>query len=226
MGWFARIDRFASAHMVRSQDANYGCGLSSIAMVNFKVKKSLIASGLAAGASYPSIMGGFVGATLAGAALNDAVRSEEEVRQVYQTVSGQNVDLNVQGAAWNQYTAVLSALRLGTWVAVDTSGTGFVQAVVDATGDGAPVIVVVNYPGGAEHAMVVDETHAWNGGHYLCVCDPWDGELRLLWGQAGQAAPQYDASQQPISLTFWGDRRSSANSALGTFNSWIVRRRA
>src|SRR6185503_10475274 len=167
---------------------------------NFKLKKSLIAASLAAGASYPSILGGFVGATLASSALDDAVRSEDEVRQVYQQVSGQNVDLNVQGAAWNQYTAVLSALRLGTWEAFDTGGTGFVQAVVNATAAGAPVIVVVNYPGGAEHAMVIDETHAWSGGHYLCVCDPWDGELRLLLGQAGQAAPSYDASQQPISL--------------------------
>ena len=111
------------------------------------------------------------------------------------------IDLNAQGAAWNQYIAVLSALRLGTWVAVDTGGAGFVQAVVDATKD-APVIVVVNYPGGGEHAMVIDETHAWNGGVYLCVCDPWDGELRLLSAQAGQAPPLYDASQQPVSLTF------------------------
>lgn len=119
---------------------------------------------------------------------------------------------------------MLAALGLGNWVGVNTQGTGFVQAVADATSDGAPVIVVVGYPGGGEHAMVIDETHSWNGGQYLCVCDPWDGELRLLWGQSGQAPPQYDANQQPISITFGGDRRSSRGSAIGTFNPWIVRR--
>jgi hypothetical protein len=226
MSWFARIDRFASAHMVRSQDANFGCGISSICMVNFKMKKGLLAAGLAAGAAVSTVpvVGSYVGATLASAALNDAVRSEEEVRLIYQQVSGHNVDLNASGAAWNQYVAVLAALGLGTWVGVDTGTTGFVQGVVDATADGAPVIVVVGYAGGAEHAMVIDETHSWSGGHYLCVCDPWDGELRLVWGAAGAAAPVYDASVQPISFTLWGDRRSSERAQPGTFNRWIVKR--
>jgi hypothetical protein len=226
MGWFARIDRFGSGHMVRSQDANYGCGLSSIAMVNFKMKKGLIAAGMSAGASLSvvPVVGGYLGITLAKQALDDAVKTEEEVRQAYVSVSGQNVDLNTQGARWDKYPAVLAALGLGTWMGVDTGATGFVQGVADATKDGAPVIVVVNYPGGGEHAMVIDETHSWGGGRYLCVCDPWDGELRLLWGQAGLTAPTYDASQQPVSITFWGDRRSSSSAALGTFNPWIVKR--
>jgi len=152
------------------------------------------------------------------------VQTEEEVRQTYVRVSGLSVDLNAQGARWDQYPAVLAALGLGTWVGFNTGATGFVQGVADATADGSPVIVVVGYAGGGEHAMVIDETHSWRGGKYLCVCDPWDGELRLIWGQPGQAAPQYDASQQPISITFWGDRRSSASSAIGTFNPWIVKR--
>jgi hypothetical protein len=226
MGWFARIDRFGSGHMVRSQDADYGCGISSIAMVNFKMKKGLLAAGMAAGSavSVVPIVGGYLGATLSKQALDDAVKTEEEVRQAYVAVSGQNVDLNAQGARWDQYPAVLAALGLGTWIGVDTGATGFAQGVADATKDGAPVIVVVGYPGGGEHAMVIDETHSWIGGRYLCVCDPWDGELRLLWCATGQATPTYDATQQPVSVTFWGDRRSSRGSAIGTFNPWIVKR--
>jgi len=226
MGWFARIDRFGSGHMVRSQDAQFGCGISSIAMVNFKMKKGLLAAGMAAGTavSVVPVIGGYLGATLAKRALDDAVKTEEEVRQAYVSVSGQNVDLNAQGARWDQYPAVLAALGLGTWIGVDTGATGFAQGVADATKDGAPVIVVVGYPGGGEHAMVIDETHSWIGGRYLCVCDPWDGELRLLWCAAGQATPAYDATQQPVSVTFWGDRRSSRGSAIGTFNPWIVKR--
>jgi hypothetical protein len=87
MGWFARLDRFGSGHMVRSPDASYGCGISSVAMVNFKMKKGLLAAGMAAGTA----------------------------------VTGQNVDLNAQGARWDQYPAVLEALGLGTWIGVDTA---------------------------------------------------------------------------------------------------------
>lgn len=99
MSWFVRLDRFASAHMVRSQDATYGCGVSSIAMVNFKMKKGLIANAIAIGSrvSVVPLLGSFVGWTLTAAAIDDAVRSEEEVRQIFQRVSGQNVDLNAQG---------------------------------------------------------------------------------------------------------------------------------
>jgi len=56
MSWFARFDRFGSGHMVRSQDATYGCGICSIAMVNFKMKKGLIAAGAAAGAALGSVV--------------------------------------------------------------------------------------------------------------------------------------------------------------------------
>jgi hypothetical protein len=88
----------------------------------------------------------------------------------------------------------------------------------------APVIVVVDYAGGGSHALVVDEVHAWDGGHYLCICDPWDGELRLLWAKSDAPPPAYDASVKPVSFTMFGDRRSSAGAGLGTFNPWIVRR--
>jgi len=228
MGWFARFDRFGSAHMVRSQDATYGCGICSIAMVNFKMKKGLIASGLVAGSelSVAPVLGSYVGYTLTSAAIDDAVKSEEEVRQAYKQASGDDVDLSARGAGWAQYPAVLAALGLGTWVGADTGGTGFVAAVTDATKGGAPVIVVVDYLGGGEHAMVIDETHSWSGGQYLCVCDPWDGELRLLWGKPSQAQPAYDAKQKPVSITFWGDRRSSSQASAGTFNPWIVKRQS
>ena len=84
MSWFARFDRFLSGHMVRSQDANYGCGISSIAMVNFKMKTGLLAAGVAATASLSvvPVIGTYLGYTLFDAALDDAVRTEEEVRQM------------------------------------------------------------------------------------------------------------------------------------------------
>jgi hypothetical protein len=101
--------------MVRSQDAQYGCGISSIAMVNFKMKKGLLAAGMAAGAalSVVPVIGSFLGITLSKQALDDAVKSEEEVRQAYVQASGLNVDLATQGARWDQYPAVLAGAGTG-----------------------------------------------------------------------------------------------------------------
>jgi len=45
-------------------------------------------------------------------------------------------------------------------------------------------------------------------------------------GWFGQAPPQYDANQRQASITFWGDRRSSQGTAIGRFNSWIVKRQS
>jgi len=48
--WFMRIDRYASVHAVRSQDtvtkggadSSNSCGIASILMTNFKMKKHLM----------------------------------------------------------------------------------------------------------------------------------------------------------------------------------------
>ena len=76
MSWFSRISRFASVHMVRSQDKSNGCAMSSIAMVNFKMKKGLMFSGMAAGASLsvsPIPGASYLGQTLARAAIDYAI---------------------------------------------------------------------------------------------------------------------------------------------------------
>jgi D-3-phosphoglycerate dehydrogenase len=39
MSWFVRISRFGSVHMVRSQDQSNSCAMSSVIMINFKMKK-------------------------------------------------------------------------------------------------------------------------------------------------------------------------------------------
>src|SRR5262245_17194691 len=90
--WFVRITRFASVHLVRSQDAENSCGMSSCIMVNFKMKKGLMAAGISAGASISSapIPGAsYVGYSLAKAAVADAVRSESQVRSIYQSIAGE-----------------------------------------------------------------------------------------------------------------------------------------
>ena len=54
--------------------------------------------------------------------------------------------------------------------------------------------------------MVIDETHSFFGKQYLCVCDPWDGELRVIAGNPGSTV-NYDGNYDPLSTgTFFGGK--------------------
>jgi hypothetical protein len=107
---------------------------------------------------------------------------------------------------------------------VNVGEAAFAQAVIDATANGCPVMGSITWDGGGGHAVCIDETHGWIGSSYLCVCDPWDGELRLIKATAGNAV-KYDGSDKPVSISFGGNRHDyPAGNNKGTFNGWITRR--
>jgi hypothetical protein len=226
MSWFVRLDRFGSGHLVRSQDKDNSCAMASILMVNFKMKKGLMAAGMAAGAavSVVPILGGFLGQTLSQAAIDDAFRTEPEVYKVYEKHKGSAHDFDVEGANRSFYPLMLADLGLGQWETVNVGETALAQAAIDATANGAAAMLSVTWDGGGGHAVVVDETHGFLGTTYLCICDPWDGELRLVGCKPGGAVP-YDGGSKPISLTFGGARHEYAAGANGRFNGWITRRK-
>jgi hypothetical protein len=232
MAWFARIDRYASVHLVRSQDtvmqggsdSSNSCGIASILMVNFKMKKHLLVAGVAAGArmSASPIGGQFIGAQLASAAINQAVKTEPEVYKVYTAVTGSAYD----GSSYSdgmQFPAVLRKLSLGDWECVNVGQTGMFDAIVAATDDGSPVIVHCAWNGGGAHFMVVDETHTTIGSS-ICVCDPWDGELRLVSAKSG-AAIAYDPNAFVWSFSLGGNRHAYDTASPGTLSGWIIRRK-
>ncbi len=227
MSWFLRLDRFASPHMVRSQDRHSSCGVASLLMVNFKMKKHILAAGMAAGAqvSQLPVVGSLIGLSIARSAMDDAVRSEQEVYDMHQRHYGHVRDFNTTGAQWDLYPAILSDLGLGHWETANVGADGLAQAAVDATADGVPLIAVVQWNGSTEsHAVVIDETHAQDNAHYLCVCDPWDGELRLVLAQRGTTV-NYDADHEPFSFTLFGERHEyTGGNNNGYFDGRIVRR--
>jgi len=229
VSWFSRIDRFGSGHMVRSQDLRFSCGMACIVMVNFKIKKGLMFAGMAAGAALQvvPVVGTYLGATLARTAFDYAVASEAEVYALAERAKGSPNDFNVAGVSLGLYPQVLSDLGLGTWESVNVTEGGIVQACIDSTEAGSPVILNFHGDGGFDHAVCVDETHSFLGTRYLCVCDPGDGELRLITGTPGSTV-RYDGSYTPISThrIFGGDAigyTSGANNQ-GKFDGWIVRR--
>jgi hypothetical protein len=229
MSWFTRFDRFASAHLVRSQDKNMSCGLASMCMVNFKCKKGLMFAGMAAGAQLTVSnvpFGSLVGPTLARSAINYAFASEAEVTKLAEKAKGLPNDFNVSGLDMGLIPPVLKDLGLGNWECLTVGEAGVTQAVIDATDAGSPVILNLHWDGGGDHFVCVDETHEFFGTRYLCVCDPWDGELRLVKGTAGSTV-KYDGGNKPISTgtLFGGDAHdySPTVNNKGKFDGWIVR---
>lgn len=226
MSWFVRITRFGSVHMVRSQDQSNSCAMSSVIMINFKMKKGAMFAGLAAGSavSVSGIpFGSYIGHTLSGAAVNYAVKSEAEVDKLYENVKGASHDFEKNGAKPSFLPPIMTALGLGQWETVNVGEAGLAQAVIDATADGTPVLIACVWDAGGGHALVIDEVHTFLGSTYFCVCDPWDGELRVLSVTPGQTV-RYDGSDKPISITFGGDRREyPAGNNKGKFDGRIVR---
>lgn len=223
MTWFLRITRFASAHVVKVQDKGNSCGMCSLQMVNFKMKKHIIAAGMTAGAeiSQLPVVGGVIGLAIARSAVNDAVRSEGEFYAAYDKYAGTVTNFETTGSQMQYYPSILADLRLGRWECINPGDTGFAQAVIDGTRGGAPVLAGVTWNSGGGHVVVIDEAHQFGGQNYFCVCDPWDGEVRVVPGSPGSRV-SYDTSTKPFSVNFWGEGRPGGGP--GFFDGELVRR--
>jgi len=228
--WFARFDRFGSVHAVRSQDtitdstgadSSNSCGIASILMINFKMKKHLMLAGMSAGASIASSgvpLGGFIGAGLARSAFNQAVKEEPEIYKIYSAVTGSVYD----GSTYSNmsfYPEVLRRIGLNDWEFAVLTPSQVFDAVKASTDAGNPVIAAVSWNGGGGHGVVIDQVHS---GGYVCVCDPWDGELRLIRGSSGNVI-NYDSTGSVWSFSLGGNRHTGGNT--GSFNGWLVRKK-
>lgn len=232
MAWFVRIDRFGSAHMVRSQDtvtkngkdSSNSCGIASILMVNFKMKKHLLAAGITVGAGMAAapIGGTFIGGQLARSSIDEAIKTEPEVYKIYTAVTGSVYDGSTYSDGM-KFPSVLKQLSLGDWECVNVGQNGMFDAIKSSTGAGRPVIVHCAWNGGGAHFMVVDETHTAIGST-ICVCDPWDGELRLVTAKSGQPI-NYDPNGFVWSFSLGGNRHGYDSASPGTLSGWIIRRK-
>jgi len=230
--WFMRIDRYASVHAVRSQDtitrsgadSSNSCGIASILMVNFKMKKHLMVAGVSAGASIASSgapLGTFIGGQLARAAIDNAVQEEPAIYRIYSDVTGAVYDGSTYSVA-GQFPEVLRRLGLGTWERVFVAETDVYTTIKAAIDAGNPVITRVAWNSGGAHFVCIDEVHETAGGGKLCVCDPWDGELRLVDGAANSVV-NYDPTGFVWSFSLGGNRHSYTGGA-GKFSGCIVRK--
>ena len=103
--------------------------------------------------------------------------------------------------------------------------TNLVQAIIDGTASGNPVILGVTWDGGGGHAVVCDEVHDFLGTKYLCICDPWNGELYVVSSTVG-ATVRYDASDKPISTgTLFGGTAHTYGASKGKLDGGITRKK-
>ena len=230
--WFARFDRFGSVHAVRSQDtitdasgndSSNSCGIASILMINFKMKKHLMLAGMSAGASIASSgvpLGGYIGAGLARGAFNQAVKEEPAIYKIYSSVTGSVYDGSTYSNA-TFYPEVLRQIGLSGWECVILSPSQVFDAVKASTDAGNPVIARVGWNSGGGHFTVIDQVHP--SGH-VCVCDPWDGELRPIKGSSGNVI-NYDPTGFVWSFSLGGNRHSYAGAGAGSFSGCIVRKK-
>ena len=203
MSWHIRLTRFATAHLVKKQDKVNSCGIACILMVNFKLKKGLMASGMAAGAALSAVPlpgASYVGLTLSQQAVHLAVKSEPEVYKVYGDIVGTAYDGNSYTDALN-HPAVLAKLGLGAWECFWAGPTGIAAAIKATVAAGAPCIVHVAWTAGGAHFVCVDDVVAG----YALVNDPGDGDV-VVTAMTDGAAVSYAGN-------------------TGAFTGWIVRRK-
>ena len=222
MAWFLRVTRFASIHAVYGQEQKNSCGIASVMMVNFKLKKDLIA-GAASTVSIP-VIGPAIAPVLTQAALKSAVAVEKEVYKAYSDVSGSAYD----GSAYtftDDLAKVLNKLGIGTWEDKMIGEAGVAGAVLDSMDNDAPIILLTNWKAdGGGHFVVCDQVHNFMGTNYACICDPWNGDVVLTEFKRGEVF-NYTARDPFGSWDIGGTKHSYAAPKESKMNGWIVRRK-
>lgn len=204
--WHIRFTPYNTVHVVHRQEKVNSCGIASILMINFKLKKGLMAAGMAAGAlmSVVPVAGGSMGLDLGRQALDYAVKTEPLVYKVYGDVVGTVYDGTAYTDAKN-HPEVLKRLGCGAWELFWAGPAGVSKAIADSVGAGAPVIVHIAWKAGGGHFVVVDEVVTIGGLPWAMVNDPGDGDVHITLLPPG-SQPSYD-------------------SGAGAFTGWIVRRK-
>lgn len=182
-GWHVRLSSLGTVHVVKQQSRPESCGIACVLMVNFRLKKGLMAVGIAAGAALQAApgVGAFIGAQLSRQALQYALRSEESVYEAYAEVSGEGPYDGTGPTRLIHLPQVLEKIGCGAWEAADVGKDGITQAARDANAGGSPIIAAVEKPGvRVQHVVVIDGVHAGFLRDKATVCDPADGDVHIV----------------------------------------------
>lgn len=202
--WHIRFTKYATVHVTHQQEKVNSCGIACILMVNFKMKKGLMATGVAAGAALNvvPVVGGYLGVQMTKQAVDYAVKTEPVVYKTYSDVVGSPYD----GTAYTdgmKHPEVLNRLGCGNWETVFVGESGMPAAILAAVAAGAPCIVHVVWDSKGAHFVVVDDVLG-AGITTAMVNDPGDGDVYPTMMTAG------------TKVRYRGK---------GTMSGWIIRRK-
>ena len=109
---------------------------------------------------------------------------------------------------------------IGNAKAFNASSQHVGKLIKSSLGKGFPMIGLVSWSGGGGHFVLIDGGKAWsNGTYYMSVCDPWDGELRLV--ALPSSGPVTYTPDYPALIKNQGSVAGGASN--GTFNGWVVK---
>lgn len=218
MGWFLRLSR-GRVHMIYSQQAEQSCGIASIIMINFKMKKWQLAAAAALGTFSPGL-----GGPAMNAALGSAVKAEKEVYAAYAKVTGQPYDGSKPSDMF-QLAKVMNELGIGNWVVQQYSGNELGKKIGQCvSGPGsAPIMVHVWWRTNSGHFIVCDEAAREGNDTVADFCDPWDASVRTLSISSGGAI-EYPVNTNTGSIDFGGSHHDYSQAKVGDFSGWIAYR--
>ncbi len=208
MAWFSRITRFGDVHLVFGQEANMSCGIASVMMCVFKIKKM-----------QPT---------------TKVVYENTEIYKAYSTQSGGVYKPDQVGTHPNHLVKVLDSLGCGKWTWSQLSGAAAADKIIKTVGVSAapgptlrvnPVIIGVDWSGGGAHWAVVDTIRSVFGWNYATVCDPWDANVHVQPIDASKPFV-YKADEGGFAMDFWGEHKGQTKpyptGAKGHIKTWGI----
>jgi hypothetical protein len=79
-----------------------------------------------------------------------------------------------------------------------TSGIGPVRTV-------RPVIIIIRWSDGIQHAVLVDTVRTFLGKKYATVCDPWDANVHVVpLEERWLLSFRYTGGSPAVGVNFWG----------------------
>jgi hypothetical protein len=120
---------------------------------------------------------------------NQAIYYEDQVREMYNKLTGDRDSGDKNGTGPEGLVSVLNRLNCGRWSSEKVASTDASDKIMEAVGtssvfrgpivDVNPVIVAVDWDGGGAHWVVIDTVRTINGKNFATICDPWDANVHV-----------------------------------------------
>jgi hypothetical protein len=203
MSWFRRATPLAT-RMVYGQQAKNSCGIASVIMVNYLVKKAGLSP--------------YLEANRLSGAYDDTYRSERDVDAAYSQVAGFTYN-GTQDTNTELLTAVLNKLNIGQWRQLSISSNDISNKISNSCVGPrrVPIILLVNWRSGGGHFVVCDAAAQSEIGVRADFCDPWDASFHTLNIRRGEPLTYSTQKEAATSAHHYYDEAKKAD-----FSGWAI----